>query len=629
MKSKNFAAIFYSGVGVAAMFLVLMAFYVLTSAFKQRVDLTQEKAFTLSPGTRHILARLDSPVTLRFYCSQADMPPQLKPFAQEVEDLLDEYKQAGKGNIIVEKYDPIPDSDAEDSARLNGVQGQLTQMGADRVYLGLAVSRADEKQAIPWLDPARERLLEYDVSRAISRVINPTPPTVGVMSALPVFGEESNPMMRQMGQAPSQPWVFLSELKKDFNIVEVPMTAAKIDPDINVLLAFHPRDITEETQFALDQFVMRGGKLIAFLDPHAYFDQRHDQMAQMLGQSSGQSSLPKLLRAWGLDMDINKVVADLNCCLHNPQNGALVPTILLLTKKQINGDDIVTANMDNLELAFAGAFTGKPADGLTETVLAHSSDQSELVDGITASLGADQITRDFKASGVQYALAVRLTGKFKTAFPDGKPKEPGQSGAAASTNAEPSLKESPANGAVILLGDTDCLADQVCVQVRDIMGFRIAQPLNGNLNFLQSCVEQMAGDSDLISLRSRGSLNRPFTRLEELEARAGRQWEAKLKELQSERESTQQKINELQAGKQGSAQQQMILTPEQQKALAKYQQDEAQAGKELRQVQKNLRKDTDSLEAWIRVLNIGAMPALVALSGIVLAVVKHKRTAAK
>jgi ABC-type uncharacterized transport system involved in gliding motility auxiliary subunit len=161
------------------------------------------------------------------------------------------------------------------------------------------------------------------------------------------------------------------------------------------------------------------------------------------------------------------------------------------------------------------------------------------------------------------------------------------------------------------------------------MGFRIAQPLNGNLNFLQSCVEQMAGDSDLISLRSRGSLNRPFTRLEELEARAGRQWEAKLKELQSERESTQQKINELQAGKQGSAQQQMILTPEQQKALAKYQQDEAQAGKELRQVQKNLRKDTDSLEAWIRVLNIGAMPALVALSGIVLAVVKHKRTAAK
>jgi ABC-type uncharacterized transport system involved in gliding motility auxiliary subunit len=319
----------------------------------------------------------------------------------------------------------------------------------------------------------------------------------------------------------------------------------------------------------------------------------------------------------------------MNCGLRNPQTGALVPTILQLTKKQINSDDVVTAEIDNLELAFAGAFTGKPADGLTETVLAHTSDQSQLVDGIMASMSGDQLTRDFKASGVQYALAVRLAGKFKTAFPDGKPKEPAKPGESASTNSEPALKESPANTAVILVADTDCMADQVCVQVRDIMGFRVAQPLNGNLNLMQSCVEQMAGDSDLISLRSRGSLNRPFTRLEELEAKAGQQWEAKLKELQTEREATQQKINELQAAKQGSAQQQMILTPEQQKMLAKYQEDEAQAGKELRQVQKNLRKDTDSLKAWIRVINIGAMPALVALTGVVLAVIKHKKTAAK
>jgi ABC-type uncharacterized transport system involved in gliding motility auxiliary subunit len=628
MKEKNFAAILYSSAGVAAMFVLLLAIYVVTSAFTQRVDMTQDKAFTLSPGTRRILAKLDSPVTLRFYCSQAEMPPQLKPFAQEVEDLLGAYKQAGKGNIIIKKFDPQPDSDAEDSARLDGVQGQTTQMGGDPIYLGLAISRADEKQTIPWLDPSRERLLEYDVSRAISRVINSTPATVGVMSAFPVFGEEPNPMMQQQGQPPAQPWVFISELKKDFTVNEVPMTATQIDPDIKVLIVYHPRDITDETQYAIDQFVMRGGKLIAFLDPHAYFDQRHDQMAQMLGQSSGQSSLPNLLRAWGLDMDINKVVADLNCCLHNPQNGSLVPTILQLTKKQLNGDDVVTADIDNLELAFTGAFTGKPADGLKETVLAHSSTQSELVDGMTASMGGDQIIRDFKASGVEYALAVRLAGKFKTAFPEGKPKEPGDTNNV-TTNAEATLRESPANGAVILVADTDCLADQVCVQVQDIMGYRVARPLNGNLNLLQSCVEQMAGDSDLISLRSRGSLNRPFTRLDELEAKAGQQWEAKLKELQDERDSTQQKINDLQAAKGGNAQQQMILTPEQQTALAKYQADEAQAGKELRQVQKNLRKDTDSLEAWIRVINIGAMPVLVALTGIVLAVVKRKKTAAK
>jgi ABC-type uncharacterized transport system involved in gliding motility auxiliary subunit len=633
MKEKNLAAFFYSSAGVAAMFVLLLAFYVVTSAVKVRADLTQEKAYTLSPGTRNILSKLDAPVTLRFYCSQADMPPSLKPFAKEIEDLLGEYQQAGKGKIILEKQDPQPDSDAEDSARLDGVEGQMTQ-GGEPVYLGLAVSRADEKMTLPWLDPARDRLLEYDVSRAISRVVNPTPATVGVMSALPVFGEEPNPMM-PMNRSASQPWVFLSELKKDFSIREVPMTATQIDPDIQVLLVVHPRDISDATQFAIDQFIMRGGKLIAFLDPHAYFDQRQDQMAQMLGESSGQSSLPKLLRAWGLEMDMNKVVADLDCCMRNPQTGALVPTILQLTSKQINTDDIVTSETDNLELAFAGGFTGKAADGLTETVLARSTGQSELVEGITASMGGDQITRDFKASGVEYPLALRLTGKFKTAFPEGKPKDPGAKDEAATnsvataTNAEASLKESPANGAVILVADSDCLADQVCVQVRDILGYRIAQPVNGNLNLVQSCVEQMAGDSDLISLRSRGSLNRPFTRLHELEEKAGRQWEAKIKELQTMRDETQQKINALQAAKQGSAQQKMILTPQQQQELENYQKAEADAGKELRQVQKNLRKDTDSLEAWIRVLNIGAMPALVAVTGLVLAFVKSKRTAAK
>jgi ABC-type uncharacterized transport system involved in gliding motility auxiliary subunit len=630
MKEKNFETILYSSAGVAAMFVVLLAFYVVTSAFKERMDLTAEKAYTLSPGTRNILAKLDSPVTLRFYCSQAEMPPVLKPFAQEIEDLLGEYQQAGKGKVILEKYDPRPDSDAEDSARLNGVQGQPLPSG-DRIYLGLSVSRMDDKVALPWLDQGRERLLEYDISRAISRVINPTPATVGVMSVLPVFGEEPNPMTMQMGRATAPPWTFITELKKDFTVREVPITAAKIDPEIKVLLVVHPRDISEATQYALDQFVMRSGKLIAFLDPHAYFDQKHDQMAQVLGESSGQSSLPKLLKAWGLDMDLNKVVADLNCALRNPQTGGPVPTVLVLTRKNVNEDDVVTGEIDNLEFAFAGAFTGKPADGLKETVLAQSSTNSEMVEGITASLGGDQILRDFKASDVNYPLAVRLAGKFKTAYPEGKPKagpankdEPNLEPAD-----EPQLKESPANSAVILVADSDMLADQVCVRVQDFLGYRIAQPLNGNLNLLQSCVEQMAGDSDLISLRSRGSLNRPFTRLQEMEARASREGEAKVKELEAKRDAAQQRISELQASKKGGAQQQFILSPQQQQELENFQKAAAETNKELREVHKNLRKDTDSMEAWIRVINIGAMPALVAVTGIVLSIVKRKRTAAK
>lgn len=637
MKEKNIEAILYSTAGVAAMFVILIAFYVVTSPFKQRLDLTAEKAFTLSAGTRHILGKLDAPVTLRYYCSQAEMPPEFKPYAQEIEDLLDEYQQAGKGKIVVEKYDPRPDSDAEDSARLNGVEGEPLEMGgSDRVYLGLSVSQLDSKVAIPsWLDivrnPSRERLLEYEISRAISRVVNPAPATIGIMSALPVMGEEPNPMLQRMGRQSQEPSVFVTELKKDYTVAEVPMTAAKIDDGVKVLIVDEPRGITDTAQYAIDQFIMRGGKVIAFLDPSAYFDPQHDNsgMEQVLGHVSGQSSLPKLLKAWGLDMDTSKVVADANASMRNPQSGGVMPTVLLVTRTGVDQNDPVTGQIDTLVFPFAGAFTGKPADGLTETVLVQSSTNAELVEGITAALGGEQILRDFKATGVRYAVALRLAGKFKTAFPDGKPAEapaaPGEPKPV--TNDVAQLKEST-NTAVILVADSDLLADSVAFQVGNILGMRVAQPINGNVNLLLNAVEQLAGDNDLIAVRSRGGLNRPFTRLQELESNAGKKWQDTLKELEAKRNETQQKISALQAAKQGGSQQ-FVLSPEQQKELQNYKNEEASYAKQLRQIQKNLRKDTDSLETTIRVLNIGAMAALVALTGIVLLVVKLKRTAAK
>jgi ABC-type uncharacterized transport system involved in gliding motility auxiliary subunit len=433
--------------------------------------------------------------------------------------------------------------------------------------------------------------------------------------------------MQQMGQSPQEPWAFISEIKKDFTVREIPMTATKIDDDIKVLLVVHPRDITDETQYALDQFVLRGGKLLAFLDPHAYFDQKHDQMAQVLGESSGQSTLDKLLKAWGLDMDINKVVADTTFAGHNGQNGATMPTVLLLTKDGINNDDIVTSQIDNLVLPFAGVFTGKPADGLKETVLLHTSPESQLVEGMTATIGADQIMKDFKPSNIDYALAVRLTGKFKTAFPDGPPK-PAKDDKENDQSKTPQLKESTGDGIVILVGDSDMLNDQVCVQVQEILGYRMVRPMNGNLNLVQSFVEQLSGDSDLITLRSRASLDRPFTRLKDMEAKAGREWEAKVKELEESKSETERKISELQSQKSGN-EQKFILSPEQQKEMENYQKSVADANKELKQVRKQLAKDTDALEFWTKVANIGLMPALVAITGVVLAVVKRKRTAAK
>src|SRR5437870_10908509 len=240
MKKKSCETVIYSAVGVAAMALIVIAFNIISGAATARIDLTKEKAYTLSPGTKAILAKLDTPVKVRFYCTQSESSTPdtvyLKSYAKRVEDLLTEYRQAAHGKLIIEKYDPQPDSDAEDSARLDGVEGETLRNG-DRFYMGLAISLLDEKQAIPFLDPNRERLLEYDLSRAISRVITPEQPVVGIMSPLPVFGMPSNPMMARMGQQQGQqPWVIVNELKNDFDVRRVAMDVDKIDDDIDVLM---------------------------------------------------------------------------------------------------------------------------------------------------------------------------------------------------------------------------------------------------------------------------------------------------------------------------------------------------------------------------------------------------------
>lgn len=636
MKQKNLATYLYSAAGVVAMFVVLLAFYVVSSAGKQRIDLTSDKAYTLSDGTRTILGKLNKKVTIRFFCTQGNlMPVQIKPFAHRVEDLLTEYKQAGRGKIIIEKYDPTPESDAEDVARLNGVEGQqTTAFGGDKVYLGLVVSVLNEKIAIPWIDPNREKLLEYDISRAIARVDNPTPPIIGVMSSLPVFGGSASPMMMMQRQPAQDPWVFISELKKDFTVREVPMASTKIDDDIKVLIVIHPKGISESAQYAIDQFVLRGGRLLALLDPHAAFDQKQDQMAQVMGDSAGQSTMDNLLKAWGIEMDVNKVVADMNFALR--PRGSAMPTVLGVTRAGINEDDAIGAQVDNVIMAFPGAFTGKPVDGLKETVLIRSSTNAETVEAALSSVGAQQIVKDFKPTGISYPLAIRLTGKFKTAFPDGKPadktpaksdKDKDKDSKKPEDNAKP-LKEATGEGAVILLADSDMLNDQVCVRVQDVLGYKVVSMVNGNLNFVQSLVEQLAGDSSLISLRSRATLSRPFTRVRDIQAAAEQKYKDRMKALETTLSEAQAKLNEMQASRKDS-QQRFILTPEQQATIEKARQAETTAKKDLRKVNKDLTKDVAHLENWTKVINIALMPLLVTLAGLVLAFVKNNKTAAK
>lgn len=642
MKKKSLETILYSAIGVGAMALILIAFNVITGAFKERIDLTKEKAYTLSAGTKAILAKLDSPVKVRFYCTQTESSTPdtvyLKAYAKRVEDLLAEYKQAGHGKLVIEKYDPQPDSDAEDSARLDGIEGETLRNG-DRFYMGIAVSLLDEKQAIPFLDPNKERLLEYDLSRAISRVITPEKPVVGIMSPLPVFGMPSNPMMMRMGQQGQQPWVIVNELKNDFNVRRLGMDVDKIDEDIKVLMLIHPREISEKAQYALDQFIMRGGKLIAFLDPLPMVDTKEQN--QMFGNipNSG-STLDKLLKAWGLSFDTSKVVADMNFKMQIGGRGGQpqeAPAVLSITSEGINKDDIVTSQIDNIWLPYAGAFTGTPAAGLKETVLLKSTTDSQLVDGFMANLSGQNVMKEFKPSNTAYAMAVRLTGKFKTAFPNGKPEEKkdeakkdGDKKAEKPEEKKPddSLKETKQDNTVILVGDADMLFDNVALRQIPTPFGTLSQAMNGNLNFAQNAVEQLTGDNNLIGVRSRATQNRPFTRIKKMESTANEKFQNEIKRLEDTAADAQRKINELQQQKKDKDQR-FILSPEQQAELTNLRKEEVETRKHLKTVQKDLRKEVVSLQTTVKWVNILAVPAAVTLSGIVIAFAKRRKTSAK
>jgi len=608
---KKYEHLIYSAIGLAALFLLLVAVNFLVSRVPGRIDLTEGDLYTLSPGTKKILSGLQSPVKVKLYISQGEtVPVQLRGFAQRVEDLVREFKSVAGANLVVERYNPRPDSEEEDAAQLDGIEPQQLFTG-EQFYLGVAVTQLDRKQTLPAISPQRERLLEYDLVRAIARVGAAERPKVGLMAGLPVLGERFNPFTRQS----SEPWVLANELKREFDVKEVALTAKEIDKDLNVLLLIHPRDAQPATEYALDQFVMRGGKLIVFVDPYAYFD----QMPTMPGmpQMPSSSTLPLLFKAWGLQMDPGKVVSDV---VFGSGGGArYTPTVLSLNRTAFSRDDIVTGQIETLLYAFGGAFEVKNKD-LKVVELVKSSPDSMLVDSMNATKAGDEATRSFKPSGNAMPLALRLTGKFKTAFPEGL-KEDEKKPAAAGT---PALRESPENS-VIVVADVDMLADGAAVDVQEVFGRKVVVPSNGNLAFALGMVEQFAAGDDLISLRSRAAAFRPLTVVRELEAEAQKQYFGRIQALEEEKQKTQARLQELQKAQSGAAKAQ-ILSAEQQAELERFKKTYIETNLALKELRKNLRQDAEALVFWTKVANIAFMPLLVALAGLLIALLRRRIT---
>ena len=614
--------------GLAVVVCIAVAANVILGNLNLRGDLTEEKLYRLSDGTREILGQLERPVTLKFFfnSSSAEMPMPLKQFAQRVEDLLVEYEMAAGGDILLEKYDPKPDSDAEEWAQKYGVNGQSLGMMGPTLYLGLVASVGDSEAVLPVLDPRAENLLEYNITRMIARVANPAKPVVGVISDLPVLGS-ARPPYPMPNQPPPQPaWFAFRDLKQDFELRTLTPPIDGIAADIGALIVVHPKALEDATLYAIDQFVLRGGSLLVFLDPLCVTEGESQTQPQMQRQGFS-SQLDTLLEAWNVSFESGKVVADLDAVsrLRTANNQVEdSPVWLSLRRPNLNTEDVLTSNLESIMMPYAGTFDVTPAEDVEVTSLVSSSERSGLIDAMTAQFGSDGIRRSFKSGGQQMDLAVRLHGKLRTAFPDGKPSEETEDAESESdTSIDDGLKESIDKSTVVLFGDVDMLFDRFCVQELNFFGQKASQPINDNLSLFHNTVEQTAGDTALVSVRTRGKTERPFDVVLDLQHRAQEKYMKEEMLLQQKLEEAQRSLGELQAQK--DEKQRYILSPKQQKEIATFQEQVLNTKRELKLVRRKLREDIERLGIKLKVINIILMPALVSIAGVSFGVYRSRK----
>ena len=604
---------------------ILIALNVLFAGVRLKKDLTAERLYTLSPGTVDMLKGLDRPVTLKFYFSKGNpnVPVPLKNYVQRTLDFLREISARSGGRLVLETLDPQPDSDAEEWAQRYGLTPQSTGgLGLQPdLYLGLVAVSGTQEAAIPFLDPTAEPQLEYLVARLVQEVTRSQRSRIGIMSSLPVLAEPSSPYMPPAAQKPD--WLFVTELKKQYDVVSVPLESEEIPAGIDTLLLIHPKEIGDRALFALDQFVLKGGRLVAFVDPMCIAE---EAKPEAMGMPSLASDINRLSGAWGVTLESGQVVADLAAAtpinLGDGRAERLPAWLSLRAGQNLDRQEIVTASLESLMLPFAGALVGKPAEGLALQTLIYASSNAVTLNAYQVQSSVELNTRTGKPAPAA-ALAVRLTGQFKTAFPDGQPKAAGDTNAtetAASTNW---LKASAKDGAVILVADADLLANDYSVRGMNFFGKTIYQPINDNLNFTLNVAEQLTGNPALIGLRSRGQYSHPFERVLAMEQAAQEQWQEQEQKLQQKLMETQQRLNELQSAK--SDDQQLVLSAAQKTELEKFRQQRFETQRQLKEVRKNLRHSIEALGLKLKVLNMAAIPLLVALFGIGFAWQRRKR----
>jgi len=610
-----------TGGALAALAVLLVAVILVSNALFRgaRLDLTQSHLYTLSNGTKKILSSIDEPIHLYLFYSDKGTQnlPALRTYAQRVREMLDEMSTRAGGKIKLDVVDPLPFSEDEDRATGFGLQAVPTGQAGENIYFGLAgTNSTNGKSVIPFMQPDKEAFLEYDIAKMINELSLAKKPAVGLITGLPMSAS-FDPQTRQM----REPWAVDTQLQQSFDVRQLSAPSLKtIDKDIGVLVLIHPKNLTDDAQYAIDQFVLRGGHLLVFVDPQAEADDSgadpNNPQAAMFANKS--SDLPKLFKAWGVQYDPNKVVIDRTRALQISMSQGAPPVrdaaILGLGKRDLNPNDVTTATLDTINISSTGFFQLEKDSKNKLVPLIQSSTDSMTVPSERVKFLPDPsaLLTGFQPSGESYVIAGRLEGKFATAFPERKD--------------EGHLAAGKDDGVVVLVADTDMLSNRLWVQIQPFFGQKLMNAFANNGDFFVNSVDNLTGSSDLISIRGRATSQRPFTTVEDMRRAAEESFRGKEKELQQKLSDTEKKLGELQTGK--SKDQEMILSPEQRAELQRFLDQKVEIRKELRQVRRGLDDKIESLGTRLKLVNIGLMPLLITLLALGFAWWKRQRRAA-
>ncbi|HVY15470.1 MAG TPA: Gldg family protein [Rhodopila sp.] len=620
----------FSFVGVIAVLAIVVGINMFADArlANMQIDATQGHIYTLSPGTRQILAGLKEPVTLRLFYSRqlGTTVPAYGSYADHVREMLRDYASLSNGKVKLEFYNPEPFSDTEDRAVAYGLQGVPLDQSGTQIYFGLAgTNLEDDERTIPFFQADRERFLEYDITKLIYELSNPKRPVVGVMTSLPIDGD---PQAMMTGR-PSQPYAVASLLRQTNTVKTVPTDAQVIDPDIQVLLVAEARSLSPATEYAIDQFVMRGGKLMVMVDPWS------EALAAVPSQTGEpptdtHSDLKTLFKAWGIEFDPTKVVGDLNGAWRvragsNDQVQAVNYPAWFSITDGINHDDPATADLQSITVASSGFIAKDPKSSIQFTPLLTSSDQSGIIPvGQVMMPDPAKVLADFKEAGGPRVIAARVRGVLKSAF-TGPPPLTGKETRPANFPAYKAETSGPAN--LVVVADSDILADRFWVHSADFFGQQTATPFADDGPFVANLVGTLAGSDALIGLRSRGDTNRPFTLVQHMQGKAEAQFRQTEKALQTHLDDVEKQLRALRTGSGDNGKTEAVITPAQRLAIDAARKDILATRQKLRAVQYALNHNIDRLEMELRIFTIVLVPTLLAVIAIVMGIVQSRRRA--